>query len=87
MGGHSSKRRLSKEDLEYLKARTSYDDSTIKKWHKGFRIDCPSGHLTPRFVLLINCVRSALENIFKEYRVLTFAELPYMKNIKIRLQF
>lgn len=48
MGGHSSKRRLSKEDLEYLKARTSYDDSTIKKWHKGFRIDCPSGHLTPR---------------------------------------
>lgn len=46
--GGSKRKRLSKDDLEFLKARTSYDDDTIKKWHKGFRIDCPSGKLTPR---------------------------------------
>jgi len=46
--GGSKRKRLSRDDLEFLKARTSYDDDTIRKWHKGFRIDCPSGKLTPR---------------------------------------
>ena len=36
MGGRSSKSRLCKEDLEFLKEKTRYDESTITEWYKGF---------------------------------------------------
>ena len=36
MGGRSSKNRLCKEDLEFLKEKTRYDESTITEWYKGF---------------------------------------------------
>ena len=38
--------KLSKKDMEYLKSRTRYDKTTIKKMHKGFKQDCPNGELT-----------------------------------------
>lgn len=47
MGGSSSKSKLSKEDVEFLKKHTNYDEVTIKEWHKGFKADCPDGKLTP----------------------------------------
>jgi len=47
MGCFGSKSKLSKEDLEFLKTHTKYDEQTIKGWYKGFRQDCPSGKLTP----------------------------------------
>lgn len=39
--------KLTQEDLEFLKAHTRYDESTIKEWYKGFKQDCPDGKLTP----------------------------------------
>ena len=36
MGARSSKTRLCKEDLEFLKEKTRYDESTITEWYKGF---------------------------------------------------
>lgn len=36
MGGRSSKSRLCKEDLEFLKEKTRYDETTITEWYKGF---------------------------------------------------
>ena len=36
MGARSSKSRLCKEDLEFLKEKTRYDESTITEWYKGF---------------------------------------------------
>ena len=36
MGAHSSKSRLCKEDLEFLKEKTRYDESTITEWYKEF---------------------------------------------------
>ena len=46
MGCIKSKQGLTQEDLECLKAHTKYDEYTIKAWHKGFKKDCPSGHLS-----------------------------------------
>ncbi|XP_053664154.1 neuronal calcium sensor 2 [Anopheles marshallii] len=47
MGCLGSKDRLSKEDMDFLKSHTRYDESTIKEWYKGFKQDCPNGKLTP----------------------------------------
>ena len=38
---------LSGENLEFLKASTGYDESTIKQIHKMFMKECPNGRLTP----------------------------------------
>ena len=38
---------LSGENLEFLKASTGYDESTIKRMHKMFITECPNGRLTP----------------------------------------
>ena len=38
---------LSGENLEFLKASTGYDESTIKQMHKMFMKECPNGRLTP----------------------------------------
>ena len=49
MGAKASKKseKLSKEDLEYLRANTNYSVDTIIEWYKGFKEDCPDGKLTP----------------------------------------
>ncbi|XP_055311880.1 neuronal calcium sensor 2 isoform X1 [Sitodiplosis mosellana] len=47
MGCLGSKDRLTKEDMEFLKSHTRYDEVTIKEWYKGFKQDCPNGRLTP----------------------------------------
>lgn len=47
MGCACSKEKLSKEDVEFLKQHTRYDEATIKEWYKGFQQDCPNGRLTP----------------------------------------
>lgn len=36
MGLKSSKPKLSKEDLEFLKNNTSFTEEQIKEWYKGF---------------------------------------------------
>ncbi|VBB30356.1 unnamed protein product [Acanthocheilonema viteae] len=46
MGIKSSKPKLSKEDLDFLKKNTSFTEEQIKEWYKGFVQDCPKGHLT-----------------------------------------
>ncbi|XP_061706868.1 neuronal calcium sensor 2 isoform X1 [Cydia pomonella] len=47
MGCFVSKDKLTKEDMDFLKTHTSYDETTIKEWYKGFKQDCPNGRLTP----------------------------------------
>lgn len=39
MGCLSSKDRLTKEDMEFLKSHTRYDEATIKEWYKGFKVN------------------------------------------------
>lgn len=39
MGCFPSKDKLSKEDLDFLKAHTRYDEATIKEWYKGFKVN------------------------------------------------
>lgn len=36
MGLKSSKPKLSKEDLEFLKKNTNFTEDQIKEWYKGF---------------------------------------------------
>lgn len=38
MGCFGSKDRLSKEDMDFLKSHTRYDETTIKEWYKGFKV-------------------------------------------------
>ena len=37
--------RLTREDLEDLKANTSFEESAIKEWYKRFKQDCPNGQM------------------------------------------
>ena len=47
MGNQNGKDRLSKQDVEFLKLNTRYDEDTIQEWYKGFMADCPEGKLNP----------------------------------------
>lgn len=38
MGCFVSKDKLTKEDMDFLKTNTSYDETTIKEWYKGFKV-------------------------------------------------
>ena len=38
MGCLGSKDRLSKEDMDFLRQHTRYDEATIKEWYKGFKV-------------------------------------------------
>lgn len=38
MGCFGSKDKLLKEDMDFLKSHTRYDESTIKEWYKGFKV-------------------------------------------------
>merc|ERR1712203_969447 len=46
MGNKQSRDRLSKEDIDFLTYHTKYTEDTIQEWYKGFKQDCPDGHLT-----------------------------------------
>ena len=46
MGNCESNEYLTKEDLEYCKTHTRYDEEEIKTWYKNFKKDCPAGVLT-----------------------------------------
>lgn len=39
MGCFVSKDKLTKEDMDFLKTHTSYDETTIKEWYKGFKVN------------------------------------------------
>lgn len=44
MGCLGSKDRLTKEDMEFLKTHTRYDEATIKEWYKGFKVSLKLKH-------------------------------------------
>uniref|UniRef100_A0A0N5AYC6 Neuronal calcium sensor 2 n=1 Tax=Syphacia muris TaxID=451379 RepID=A0A0N5AYC6_9BILA len=47
MGGSGSKRKkLPKDDLEFLKQKTNFTTEQILEWYKGFIKDCPKGQLS-----------------------------------------
>ena len=48
MGAESSRSFLSKEDLEFLKSKTQFDEQTICEYYRGFLSDCPAGKLSPK---------------------------------------
>jgi len=48
MGNNNGKNKvtkLTKEDVDYLKKHTNFNEEAIKEWYNGFRKDCPSGQL------------------------------------------
>merc|ERR1711970_344962 len=55
MGAKATKDRLSRDDLEFLKRNTHYDEDTITEWYKGFKQDCPDGKLDPDAFMKIYC--------------------------------
>ena len=46
MGNKQSQKQL-KEDIDFIKQHTSYDDATILEMFEGFKRDCPEGTMTP----------------------------------------
>ena len=74
MGCIKSKPGLSQEDLEFLKSHTRYDENTIKEWYKGFKQDCPDGHLTKDNFMKIyskcfpgGCVSEFCDHVFRTF--------------------
>jgi len=47
MGAGSSSAGLTKDDLEFLQRKTSFNKETILDFYKGFIADCPDGKLSP----------------------------------------
>lgn len=48
MGCFGSKDKLSKEDMDFLKSHTRYDETTIKEWYKGFKVNISVASRAPR---------------------------------------
>lgn len=64
MGCLGSKDRLTKEDMEFLKSHTRYDEATIKEWYKGFKV----------FILLTSF---KLLNMFFLFRYFLLGIIPF----------
>lgn len=65
MGCFGSKDRLSKEDMDFLKTHTRYDETTIKEWYKGFKVSQ-------------QCLLTNMTNIF--FYVIKFSHFSNNKN-------
>ena len=74
MGNKSSKGDLSKQDLNFLKVNTRYDEDTIQEWYNGFMTDCPEGKLNPNAFLKIysKCFPTGNAEEFCEHVFRTF---------------
>merc|ERR1711955_180596 len=75
MGNKSSKGdRLTKEDLEFLRTHTRYDEGTIQEWYRGFKQDCPDGKLDPTAFMKIysKCFPSGNAGEFCDHVFRTF---------------
>ncbi|GJQ79596.1 hypothetical protein Trydic_g16438 [Trypoxylus dichotomus] len=57
MGCFGSKDKLSKEDMDFLKTHTRYDESTIKEWYKGFKADSIKQWRSQTLTLCISLMR------------------------------
>jgi Ca2+-binding EF-hand superfamily protein len=44
--GQGPSKKISAEDMKFLKSRTNFTEKQIREWYKGFLTDCPSGELT-----------------------------------------
>merc|ERR1712217_427759 len=74
MGNKQSQDRLSKEDIEFLTYHTNYTEDTIQEWYKGFKQDCPDGHLTKESFMKIyskcfpaGCVSEFCDHVFRTF--------------------
>ena len=74
MGQKNSVGRLSKQDVDFLRVNTRYDETTIQEWYKGFMSDCPDGKLTPTSFMNIysKCFPSGNANEFCDHVFRTF---------------
>merc|ERR1712112_297902 len=74
MGAKNSKDRLGKEDLDFLKTNTHYDEETIQEWYRGFKQDCPDGKLDPTAFMKIysKCFPSGNAGEFCDHVFRTF---------------
>jgi len=55
--GKSKLAKLTKDDVEFLKQNTNFDESAIREWFLGFQKDCPSGQLNrKKFISMYNQV-------------------------------
>jgi len=74
MGNKQSRDRLSKEDIDFLTYHTKYTEDTIQEWYKGFKQDCPDGHLTKDNFMKIyskcfpgGCVSEFCDHVFRTF--------------------
>lgn len=63
MGCTGSKHELSKEDLEFLKAHTSYSEKKIRTWYKGFMVKRKSNQKKKNKLDLFSSSQSILERL------------------------
>lgn len=73
MGCLSSKDRLTKEDMEFLKSHTRYDEATIKEWYKGFKVT--AYHV---IFLVLNLLLTHILIRYKKYCLYTTVHTYYM---------
>merc|ERR1712154_643090 len=74
MGNKQSRDRLSKEDIDFLTYHTKYTEDTWEEWYKGFKQDCPDGHLTKESFMKIyskcfpgGCIADFCDHVFRTF--------------------
>lgn len=60
MGGAGSKRKLTKEDLDFLISNTNFTKQQIKQWYHGFMV----GRLNICLVVSVYMVEPELESVY-----------------------
>lgn len=83
MGCFGSKDKLSKEDMDFLKSHTKYDEAAIKEWYRGFKVSVHLFHINVidlfflRLSLCINDnnIMSVSKLYFKLLRLSTFYQV------------
>ena len=65
MGAKKSKLKLCEDEINFLKRHTSLNRSEIKKWHKKFKRNCPSGRLSKAQFVELHKIFSPYDNTEK----------------------
>ncbi|XP_046382495.1 neuronal calcium sensor 2-like [Ischnura elegans] len=70
--GKDPDKKLTKKDKKYLTSRTTMDKKTVKEWHRGFMIDCPTGRMTEKvfacfYKMFFPCSDEVCEDIYQVF--------------------
>lgn len=89
MGCFVSKDKLTKEDMDFLKTHTSYDETTIKEWYKGFKVSYKTrlNKFASRLLLNRRIMNSRVLRIFSLFTRYKTTQSRLKTDVDIQLKY